>query len=260
VPISLGAHPRRLYVDNPLKLVVCQVRFPVLTRYGEPGFLAPMQDALSARYPRFGEEQQVSITLGPGGVAPAPLPVPLSKFRDLEDGWSVAVARDFISVETTAYERWEDLRERVEEVLEAAQGLGIPARERLGLRYINEIGHPDVTGPTDWRRFINERLLGMVGGEELGQDVIHALEEILLREEAGMLVVRHGHVGTEASQSNSPFYLLDVDFYDDVARGFDADETLEQLDTFHATTNNLFEESVKDDLRKHLGIKEEIDG
>ena len=260
MPISLGAHPRRLYTENPLKLVVCQVRFGVLSRYGEPGFLAPMQEALSARYPRFGDEQQVSITLGPGGAAPVPQPVPLSKFRDLEDEWSIAVARDFISVETTAYKQWEDLRERVGEVLEAAQGLGIPARERLGLRYINEIRHPDVTGPSDWRRFINERLLGMVGGEELGQDVIHALEEILLREEAGMLVVRHGHVGADASQSNSPFYLLDADFYDDAPRAFDADDTLGQLDTFHATTNNFFEESVTNELRDHLGIKEELDG
>lgn len=260
MPLSLGAHPRRLYVDNPLKFVVCQVRFPVLARYGAPGFLAPMQDALSAKYPRFGEEQQVSITLGPGGIVPAPPPVPLSRFRDLEDRWSVAVARDFISLETTIYERWEEFRERICEVLEAAQGLGIPARERLGLRYVNEISHPDVTGPIDWTRFINERLLGMVGGEELGQDVIHALEEIQLREGDGTLVVRHGHVGAEASQSNKPFYLLDVDFYDDSPRSFDAGATLEQLDTFHATTHNLFEESVTDDLRKHLRIKEEVDG
>ncbi len=259
MPLSLGAHPRRLYADNPLKLVVCQTRFPVLTRFGDAGFLAPMQDVLDDRYPRFGPEQEVSVAVAPGGIAPVPPPPSLWRFRDLEGEWSVAVAQDFISVETTAYERWEDLRERVGQVLEAAAVLGIRVRERLGLRYINEIRHPDVTGPTDWRRFINEKLLGMVGGEELGQDVIHALEEIRLREEAGTLIVRHGHVGAEASQSNDPFYLLDVDFYDDTARRYDAGDTLEQLDIFHTTTHNLFEESVTDDLRAHLRTKEQID-
>ncbi len=260
MPLSLGAHPRRLYVDNPLKLVICQVRYPVLARFGDPALLAPMQDALSDRYPRLNIEQEVGFAVGPGGATPVPPAPSLWKFRDLGDGWSVAIARDFLSIETTGYARYEELRERVEGVLAAAVGLGIKARERLGLRYVNEIRHPEVGAPNDWRRFINERLLGMVGGEELGVDVIHAIEEIRLREPDGILAVRHGHVGAEASQSGDAFYLLDVDFYDDAPTGFDAEETLAKLDAFHDTTHNLFEESVTDELRQHLGIGEEIDG
>jgi uncharacterized protein (TIGR04255 family) len=255
--LSLPTHPRRLYDQNPLKLVVCQVRFPVLTRFEEPSFPAPFQEALSERYPRSALQHELGVTLGPAGAATVPSPPAAWRFSDLEDQWTVVLARDFVSLETTAYEQFERFKERLQEVLGAVEALGVKARERLGLRYVDEIRHPGAVTPADWREYLNEKLLGMVGGEELGDDVIHTIQEIRLREDDGTLVIRHGYIGREPTDGN-PFYLLDTDYYDDRPQRFDVPQIMEQLDTYHETIHNIFEESITDRLREHLGVKEEI--
>ncbi|MGA2321548.1 MAG: TIGR04255 family protein [Solirubrobacteraceae bacterium] len=256
MPLALPDQPRRFYRTNPLRLVVCQVRFPVLHRFDEPGTLARFQDVLKDRYPRSAPEQQLAITVGPSGPVSGPPATSLWRFQGMEDGWSVAISRDFVSLETTAYERYEDLRDRLAEVLDATLALGVTVRERLGLRYVDEIRHPDAKRPGDWRRLIEEKLLGMVGGEELGDDVVQALQEIRLREQDGTVAIRHGYLGREAT-GQDPFYLLDVDYFDERSVPLLADQVLGQIDSYHRTIHNLFETAITEELRGHLGVKEQ---
>lgn len=256
MPLALPDQPRRFYVTNPLRLVVCQVRFPVMHRFDEPGSLARFQDVLAERYPRSALEQQFAVTVGPGGAATAPA-TQYWRFQGSDEGWSVAIARDFVSLETTNYQTFEDFRSRLEEVLAATLAMGVTRREQLGLRYVDEIRHPEARRPADWRTYVNEQLLGMVGGEELGEDVIQAVQEIRLREDDGILVIRHGYLGVEAT-NNDPFYLLDVDYFDQRPLPLDAEQVLQQIDAYHLTTHNVWETSITDALRDHLGVKEEI--
>lgn len=257
MPLNLPDQPRRFYSTNTLRLVICQLRFPVMHRFDEPGALAAFHDVLKERYPRSAPEQQLALTVGPAGAVPGPASV-LWRFQGIEDGWSVAVARDFVSIETTTYERFEHLRERVAEVLEAIIALGVTVRERLGLRYIDEIRHPQAARPGDWRELIEEELLGMVGGERLGDDVIQALQEIRLREQHGSVTIRHGYLGAEAT-GNEPFYLLDLDYFDEHSATLVPGEVLDRIDGYHRTIHNLFETAIKQKLRDHLKITEQVD-
>jgi uncharacterized protein (TIGR04255 family) len=257
MPLALPDQPRRFYETNSLRLVVCQLRFPVIHRFDEPGVLARFQDVLGERYPRSVPEQQLTIAGGPAMPAAATAALQYWRFQGVDDGWSVAIARDFVSLETTAYLRYEEFRERVAEVLDATLALGIKLRERLGLRYVDEIRHPDAKKPGDWRRFINEKLLGMVGGDELGDDVIQALQDIRLREDDGTLAIRHGYLGADVA-AGEPFYLLDLDYYDDRPRPLDADQLLSQLDDYHHAMHNVWETAITDALREHLVMKEEV--
>ncbi len=256
MPLALPDQPRRFYRQNTLRLVVFQVRFPVMHRFDEPGALARFQDVLKDRYPRSAPEQQLTIAVGPSGPVSSPPASSYWRFQGIEDGWSVAIARDFVSLETSAYERYEELRERVAEVLDATLALGVTIRERLGLRYVDEIRHPDAKRPGDWRELIDEKLLGMVGGGELGDDVIQALQDIRLRESDGTLTIRHGYLGAEAT-GNEPFYLLDLDYFDERSAPLIAGEVLEQLDGYHRTIHNVFETAITQQLRDHLGVKEQ---
>lgn len=258
MPLALPDQPRRLYEENPLRLVVCQLRFPVLHRFEEPGVLARFQEVLGDRYPRSVPEQQIALTVTPSGPASSQPASRYWRFRGLEDGWSVAIGRDFVSLETDAYQRYEELRERAAEMLDAVLAVGVTIRERLGLRYVDEIRHPDAKRPGDWRELIEERLLGLVGGEELGEDVIQCLQDIRLREQNGTLTIRHGYVGPEAAGSESPFYLLDVDYSEERSMPLLADQVLQQIDDYHRTVHNLFETAITQRLREHLRVKEEL--
>jgi uncharacterized protein (TIGR04255 family) len=183
----------------------------------------------------------------------------LWRFTDLNDAWSVGVAADFISLETSQYTRFEEFFQKLETLIDTLLELEVPVRERVGLRYTNEINHPDATLPADWQRLINEELLGMVGGEELGDDVLHTLQDIRLRERDGTIALRHGFLSSEVAPNGRPTYLIDLDYYDDQARQLDRTQTLGQIGTYHEVLKNIFETSITEELRAHLVVREEID-
>ena len=257
MPLALPDQPRRFYENNSLRLVVCQLRFPVLHRFDEPGALARFQEVLADRYPRSSPEQQLTIASSPAASASATAAMQYWRFQGVDDGWSVAIARDFVSLETTQYERYEGFRERLGEVIDATITLGVTHRERLGLRYVDEIRPPEAHVPADFRRFLNDQLLGMVGGPELGDDVVQALQEIRVREDDGTLAIRHGYIGPEAAGGDC-FYLLDIDYYDEHSHELDRGQVLDQVDAYHHTMHNVWENAITDDLREFLGVTEQV--
>lgn len=72
-------------------------------------------------------------------------------------------------------------------------------------------------------------------------------------------VIRHGYVGV-ASGAAEPYYLLDLDCFDDQARAFDGDELVGRLGRFHDRISGIFEMSLTDAMRDHLQDQGEIDG
>lgn len=254
MPVFPSSPPRRIYQRNPLKLVVCQLRFPVLQEFDSPGFLAPFQARLEDDYPRSSLEQQIGFAVGPGGAASMPAQQHW-RFRGLTDGWSVALGRDFVSLEASDYDRFETFRARLDPVLDALPLLGVRVRERVGLRYVNEIRHPDAEGAADWTQYIEPKMRGMVGSTDLGDGLIHAVTDIRLRDNGDVMVIRHGYVGPQA-EDDKCFYLLDVDVFDERPTAFDPEQTKEQVDRFHAKADSVWESSITEELRQHLGVIE----
>jgi len=179
------------------------------------------------------------------------------RFTDLDEEWAVGIAPDFVSLEANSYTRFEDFLERFVPLLDTLLTLGVSIRERLGFRFLNEIRHPDAPLPVDWRRLINGNLLGMVGGEVLGNDVIYALQDIRLQEADGVIALRHGFIGSGATGS-SPAYTLDLDYFDDSTRVLEKAQTLEQVQTYHRVLKDVFETSITDALREYLVIREDL--
>jgi len=257
LPLRLPRQPRRLYRTNTLKQVVCQLRHPFQHGYDDPHYLGSFQRALANTFPRAVLEHQVGIMVGPTGPVQAP-PTAYWRFSDLAGHWSVAVARDFVTLETTQYTQFEDFVERFGPLVATLQEVPVTVRERLGFRFVNEIRHPDAVLPTQWRRFINSDLLGMVGGDVLGDDVIHALQEIRLRETDGIIAIRHGYLGSDPT-GGAPFYSLDLDYYDEVSVPLDVGNTVEELRHFHQVLKDVFETSITDELRGYLGVREVLE-
>jgi uncharacterized protein (TIGR04255 family) len=260
VPLRLEPQRRRIYENNPLKLVICQVRFPVAIRFEQADFVASFQEAVRDRFPRVRQEQQVVLTVAAGTPSP-PAFTPSWRFQTNDGATSALLARDALTLETTGYSRFEEFLPLVELLIDALAGLEIRFRERLGLRYVNEMRHPDADTASAWSNFINPAMLGTVGGELLGDDVIHALENIRLREEDAIVVINHGFVGRDAVPSGGDsFYQLDIDFGDERPVEFEREGTLAQVTSFHDRISNLFETSISNEMRDHLVILEEFDG
>ena len=259
MPLRVPPQPRRVYANNPLKLVICQIRHPVNVRFDEPGFAVPAKDLLGDEYPRVTQERQVTFPFIIGGAGAASAPSAQEafwRFQDADATWSIAIARAFITLETTRYRKYEEFESRLLRVLDVLDALGVTFRERLGVRYINEIRHPDATSPTAWRKYLNPKVLGMIGGEELGDDVIVAAQDIRLREPDGVFIIKHGYVGADSSPDGVPTYQIDLDLADEDPVKFDRNQTTKQIQGFHERIKNVFELSITDALRDYLVVEE----
>jgi uncharacterized protein (TIGR04255 family) len=258
VPTSTSAarYPRHKYGESPLRLVLCQLQFPVLHRFDESSLQAMIQDTLRSQYPRVQQEQQVAVMLGPNGPAPTPGGV-LWRYQTLEADWSIVVQRNSVGLETTAYSQFEDFERGLGELLGLLEQLGVTVLERVGLRYINEFRHEAVQHPRQWAGLLREQLLGIVGGDELTGEIVHAIQDIRLTEPDGTLVIRHGYIGPGTGAD--PYYLLDLDYFDEQAHGYDRDDVLGRLRSYHAEISNIFEMSLSDGMRVHLKDQGPID-
>jgi len=247
-----AAEPERLIFErNPLQTVVVQIRFPAIFALEQPAGVAVFQASLRDAYPKAEPRaQQLNVVLGPGGIGAQGSQLGPWRFLNDDGTWVAALAPDYVSLETTRYERFEHFIERTERLLAAAEEtLGLTHRGRMGLRYINQFQHPEATTVSDWRRFLEDHLLGAVAGELLRDNVRQALEQIELEFDPGRMTIRHGFVRPD---ENSSLYILDLDAYDDSSEPWNTSAIVSQLWDFKRLIWRIFRQSITPELVEYL--------
>jgi uncharacterized protein (TIGR04255 family) len=243
--------PRVIFERSPLKVVVAQLRFPPIYALEQAAGVAPFQAALRGLFPIAEPRGHgIALSLGPQALSAQQPQAGPWRFLNDDGTWIAAIAPDFVSIETTAYERFETFYQRCDAVLRAAKDtVPLDRRGRLGLRYVDEITHPDAVTVGDWRRFLRSDLIGVAGGELLSEYVRAALQQIELDLPIGKAVVRHGYrrLGETASS-----YVIDLDVFDDTPRLLDHEETMGQVAQFKRWAWGFFSRSITPELRDYL--------
>jgi len=138
-----------------------------------------------------------------------------------------------------------EFRESIDAVYDAEQELAV---SRLGLRYINriELAQPD---PTDWERYLDGRLLASLeipGDKSRIVRAFHVLEtdlgDMRLRFQYGM------HNPDYPAVIRRKQFILDFDAYREGSQT--RDELVRNLELFHGKIQELFEQSITDELRR----------
>lgn len=254
--------PERLR-KSPLALVVAQVRFPALLSIPtDDALLARFQDRIRDKYPYLFLGQEFGFNVGPQGVEQQQAASRLYQFADADRSWMVTLSAGSIALEARNYTDYEDFSERLLRILAAARDVyKIDLRQRLGLRYVNEIRHPDVQDPQGWAAFINPQLLGPLADTGLSSLITNSYQEIGLRLDNGGLTLRHGHFGEgstvapppgDAPKGDGPFYLLDFDAYDEAGRDLDDHTIDELLKSYNHTMYQLLLWGVREELFDYL--------
>jgi uncharacterized protein (TIGR04255 family) len=245
--MSLPTYKREIFGKSPLRLVLGQVRFPLLFRFAEKPFLAPFQEAIQPDYPRVNAEQQMAIKLSAKGVEPTG--EQLWRFGDRDGNWSAVLGETALTLESRRYSNIEDFLGRFEKLLNsAAKHLGIGDRTRIGLRFVNEVRFTGADTLGHWAKLLNPAFVGYAGGELLDGKVEHAFHDLRCKRTDGTLVVRHGLLtGTtveprqgEASVDGGRFYLMDFDYFDEEQKELDIKATIRQLRTYNEAIYQLF--------------------
>jgi uncharacterized protein (TIGR04255 family) len=247
--MSLPSYKREILGKSPLRLVLGQIRFPLLFRFNEKPFLAPFQEAIQPDYPRVSSEQQTVIKFSAKGVEPT-TGESLWRFSDRQRNWSVILGESALTLESRRYSDIDDFLGRFEKLLSAAMNhLGIEDRTRVGLRFVNELHSPDADTLSQWTELLNPKFVGYAGADLLDGKVEHAFHDIRCKRSDGTLVIRHGLLtgttveprpGEEASSEQGRFYLIDFDYFDEEQRELDIATTMQQLRAYNESMYQLF--------------------
>ena len=241
---------------SPLSLVVCQVRHEVNVAASDPKRALQVHDAIQGQYPALDPHagQELTVTAGPLGVQTMPGAVQRGwRMRSEDQGWNALVMPDFFSLETTSYQDWPDFRGRLEAFTRAvATAMGPSLEQRVGLRFIDRITHPDVASPKDWARWIDGAFLGPIVHERIGDGVTTSQQIIQLDAGGGrLLMLRHGAV-RDPGAGGEWTYLIDQDWYVQRGRTFDAEQVLEAAESLHTLALQVFQQAITPDLFEYL--------
>lgn len=242
----MSDHSRNIdrYKLNFLQQVICELRFPTLMELGESRPPAQLVAALRKEYPHLDLANEV--TLGIAGGLPGSNNAHL--FRSAKLNWTVTVRQSAISLETTAYPGFPQMKERILHVIEAASKIiDSDFFTRVGLRYINV-----VDGGEDPREgWINPELIQPLMSRKFTGIQEYAGKLSLSAEDGGCLF-QHGIKLKPARKDGtpaSPDYLLDIDAFRNEVRVEDAEMAINSL---HAQAFDFFDWAIGEKARDYL--------
>lgn len=250
---------RVVYRRNPLVDVICQLRFPPILRIVTE-IPSAFQERIRGEYPVLAEKiPDVNLQF------PTNIPEPIAElvrqnfpkpkligydFASADEKWRVSLTRDFISLSTPAYLRWEEFREHLEGPLRALVAeYGPPFFTRIGLRYQDVIQRSrlDLEEQTKWRDLMKPYVVGPLAATELDGFVEESQSQLLiaLPEFSGKARINYGIV--RAADTNEECFLIDSDYYTEERTETDAvDKTLTY---FNKQSGRAFRWCVEDRLQ-----------
>lgn len=223
-----------VYPRNFIKMAVCEVRFPTLLEL-ETRPPVEIQAALRKEYPLYDSSHDLSLQ--PSGLGQEARHTLQSKDRR----WQVVLKPSALAVGTSHYSGFDELKERIENVLRATLTLlDTDFFTRVGLRYHNAL-------PTTERAlegWVNPLLIAPLSSGVFG-DVERCWQDIRGRTEVGGYTLRHGVVPESAGG-----YLLDLDLYAETVEAKDAPPLIERM---HTMCYSVFQWALGPKALEHLG-------
>ncbi len=166
----------------------------------------------------------------------------------------LTVTHEYLTISYMAYESFDKLGDEFEKIIKYFYEHQDFETKRLGLRYINSI---EVNGkkPTSWEHYLNENLLSIfnVYDNKYIARALHNLElnfgDVKLRFQYGM------HNPDYPSTIRKKQFILDYDAYK--YDQFESESSIKkELIKLHDIILELFEDSIKDDLRRIMNEEE----
>ncbi|MGV9502674.1 TIGR04255 family protein [Streptomyces sp. NPDC003642] len=257
----LTDEPQDRQLDKPpIALVVCQVRHETEYAASDPKRALGIKDSLDWQTDlNESVTQGLNVALGQNiGVTASQTPATRGwQMRSSDGGWIVNVQPDHFAIETTAYEGWEEFKQRLEKLISAVNEHVSPSlRHRVGLRFVNQITHPSVEGPHDWREWIGETIYQGQLYESVADSLRAAMQVFeVATPDGNTLVMRHGFQAP--SQGEPRTYILDNDCSQTGSLKFDAPALMQTVESLHKLSLRAFEMGTSPALRKYLSKEEQ---
>lgn len=249
---------RVIYGKNPLRAVICQLRFPPILRI-ETETPADFQEEIRHLYPSY-TEPVLSLPAGLPPQTPRELARELRtysphRFESEDEKWTISLGKNFLAMSTTGYERWEDFATRLDVPLGALKAVYSPAFfERIGLRYQDLIVKADLGLENEsWSELLQPHIAGALSSPNgVPEAVLETASRfvVALEEHETKIQVRHGLAEEESGSAGKPAYMIDSDFFSAARTG--VDDAPDILEYFHRFSGSLFRWCLRDRLHRAM--------
>lgn len=256
------------YSSDTLRFVAAEVRYPPADHFANE-VPADLRRLVEARFPI--QESATQLTVTVGQISQPAQATMIHRFLQRDRLASLSISRDAVTLETTAYERWESFHQLFVSMVEAIEQSNRPAGvTRIGLRYIDEVRLPDPpAAPQGWQGWLDDRLVGPfllndgARGPDQGTIVLQfgtAPGYLTVLRAApvpsGRAVQEEGPLRVPFRTPDSAYFLLDTDAsWADPSRlvpEFRAPEISQTLENLHRPCHALFESVITDRLRREV--------
>ena len=217
--MNLPESKRVIYKRNPLVEVVCQLRFPPILKisHQEP---VEFQDEIRFQYPLFETTQSQVPSEIAAVIQQFGLPVQSDiaySFKSEDQKWQLAITKEFIALTTSAYERYEQFKQRLQEAVEIFERIYRPSfYTRIGLRYQDLIIRSNLgLEDKNWSDLIAMHIASELHDPELLSSIQAVMKNLVLKTQHGQVNFKHGLVTVKEPGKNNDeiAYLFDADFY-----------------------------------------------
>jgi uncharacterized protein (TIGR04255 family) len=256
---------REVFTEAPLALVAAELRFTDSARFRQQDTKDSVILALEERFPFAEPFEQAQFNIMPS-AQPQLQQQSGVLLKSADSTESLTVTSASLTYETTAYSDFDDLLTAVTSACAALVAANVvPALQRIGLRYIDEVRVPDrITDVRDWSRWIDGRLVAHleVGTEDITPTMTQGITTYDLRDRRGLNVrfaaLNQGPVVVPQNLQHTthdvgPFFVLDFDGFQDftggVATPLDPEVVSKSLSAVHAPCGAAFQRSITDEAR-----------
>src|SRR6266536_961781 len=123
--LGLPYADRLHFPSSPLRLVICQVRFPPILTATTPDGVAVFQEAIRRDYPLLKPQDELAVVMA-GSNLVHQQGTRIWRFEDVEQRWVAVLSDDFLAIETRHYDRFEELRDRFRTLVAAFRQIYSP--------------------------------------------------------------------------------------------------------------------------------------
>lgn len=204
--------------NEALVLVLCQLRWPSLANLQNDMQLQALlpdvnETMLSNGYPIYTQAKNINYVVTPEGITPNESGT-IHQWTSPDDSWHISLSTQFMSLFSTKYSSYKELRDRLVPVLSAVSGvLTVPAINRVGVRYVNRIEKPE--DMSNLASLIKPQILGYraLGHEYLQTSMnqaVYAVDGNVLQVRSGILPPNQNPDPSINSVANES-WVLDLD-------------------------------------------------
>jgi len=244
-----------------LALVVCQLRWPLLTSMqGDiSGKAQAMAQSLADDFPMCNQAQEVSFTIGPGGVAQTQGGI-VYQWVSIDDMWRVSLNSQSVALSCLKYTAFDDFAKRLQPILEAVdKTMSLPKIDRIGLRYVNQFAEAEFVAEPE--RFVDTNILGFPALKLPANDAmlvtglcqaIYQVGDVALQARSAFVPAQQVF-DPSIGQLAVPAWIVDLDGFAEGVRTFSLESIMETVGKLADMDYDFFKLIAQPALKERYG-------